>query len=362
MTQILEILRIDAIFACLSAFLTCLILVLTKGWHGKFSMDSSLGIQKMHTTPTPRVGGVAIALGVIVGYAVSSNEPAAAEKRAILASIILAGIPAFVFGLLEDLTKTVSVRARLFATMASGLLGWGITGVSITHISLPGVDWLLGFTAVSILFTAFAVSGVANSINIIDGFNGLAAGASLIMLAAFGVIARAVGDIPLAFSCLVIAGAVLGFFLVNWPSGKIFLGDGGAYFVGFAIAWVAVLLPHRNPSITPWTSLLICAYPVIEVLSSYVRRALRINHHPSQPDRLHMHHLIHARLVRQAFSRIDRIHHNGLTSPVLWLLVAMPAIPSVMMYSSKTWILTSLIIFATTYVVIYRRLARFRWV
>jgi UDP-N-acetylmuramyl pentapeptide phosphotransferase/UDP-N-acetylglucosamine-1-phosphate transferase len=362
MTQIFEIWRLDAIFACLSAFFTCLILVLTKDWHGKFSLDSSNGVQKMHTLPTPRIGGVAIALGVIVGYAVSSNEPAAADKRAILAGIILAGIPAFVFGLLEDLTKTVSVRARLLATMTSGLLGWGITGVSITHISLPGLDWLLGFTVFSVLFTAFAVSGVANSINIIDGFNGLAAGAVLIMLTAFGVIARAVGDIPLAFSCLVIAGAVLGFFLINWPSGKIFLGDGGAYFVGFALAWIAVLLPHRNAAVTPWTSLLICAYPVIEVLSSYIRRALRTNHHPSQPDRLHLHHLIHARVVRRVFTTVNRTNQNGLTSPFCWLLVALPAIAAVTMYPNKTWILISLILFAIIYVMTYRRLAKFRWV
>ncbi len=362
MSQIFEIWRLDATFAGLSAFFTCLILVLTKDWHGKFSLDSSSGVQKMHTLPTPRIGGVAIALGVIVGYAASSNEPAAADKRAILASIILAGIPAFVFGLLEDLTKTVSVRARLLATMASGLLGWGITGVSITHISLPGADWLLGFTVFSVLFTAFAVSGVANSINIIDGFNGLSAGAVLIMLAAFGVVARAVGDIPLAFSCLVIAGAVLGFFLINWPLGKIFLGDGGAYFVGFALAWIAVLLPHRNISITPWTSLLICAYPVMEVLTSYVRRALRNNHHPSQPDRLHMHHLIHARVVRKAFSKFNRIHHNALTSPFSWLLVAMPAIAAVFTYQNKTRVLFFLLLFILIYMAIYRRLAKFKWI
>lgn len=361
MTQISEIWRFDAIFACVSAFLTCLILIFTKEWHGKFSLDSSYGVQKMHTLPTPRIGGVAIAIGVLVGFAASSTEPAAAEKRTILAGIVLAGIPAFVFGLLEDLTKTVSVRARLLATMASGLLGWGITGVSIVHVAIPGVDWLLGYTVISVFFTAFAVSGVANSINIIDGFNGLATGAVLIMLAAFGVIARSVGDIPLAFSCLVVAGAVLGFFLINWPTGKIFLGDGGAYFVGFALAWIAVLLPHRNPSISPWVSLLICSYPVMEVLSSYVRRAFRTNHHPSQPDRLHMHHLVHARLVRRLFNNSSKLNQNGLTSPFCWVFIAMPCILAVSQYTNQIRILFFIGTFALTYILIYRRLARFKW-
>ncbi len=356
-----ELMRLDAVSAGIVSLAVATILIWTKDLHGKFSMDSTDGVQKFHTAPTPRIGGVAIAFGVLVGYAASSQDPAAAEKRAILASIILAGIPAFVFGLLEDLTKNVSVRARLLATMASGLLGWGVTGVSITHVAVPGVDWLLGFTFISVLFTAFAVGGVANSVNIIDGFNGLAAGSVLIMLAAFGVIARTVGDIPLAFSCLVIAGAVLGFFIVNWPFGKIFLGDGGAYFVGFALAWIAVLLPHRNSSVTPWVSLLVCVHPVMEVLSSYVRRSYRLNYHPSEPDRLHMHHLIHARVVRHLFSGINRFSHNWLTSPLCWLCVGLPALAAVLTYRSPTWVFAAILTYSFGYVLAYRRLTRFKW-
>ena len=224
----LELARLDALIAAIASLLTCLFLVGTKKWHGAFSMDSSTGVQKFHTAPTPRIAGIALVVGVLAGYAFSSHSPGAAEKRQILSAILMAGMPAFIFGLLEDITKKVSVKTRLLATMASGLLGWGITGVSLTSVDVWGIDWLLGFTAISVLFTAFAVGGVANAINIIDGFNGLTAGVALIMLAAFGLIAREVGDIPLAFTCLIIAGAVLGFFLVNLPFCKIFLGDGGA--------------------------------------------------------------------------------------------------------------------------------------
>lgn len=109
--------------------------------------------------------------------------------------------------------QKVSVKIRLLATMASGVLGWGITGTSLTHVDIPGLDFLLGFTIISVIFTAIAVGGVANSINIIDGLNGLTAGTAMIILAAFGIIARLIGDIPLAFTCLIIAGAVAGFFL-----------------------------------------------------------------------------------------------------------------------------------------------------
>jgi len=358
----LELARLDALIAAIASLLTCLFLVGTKKWHGAFSMDSSTGMQKFHTAPTPRVAGIALVIGVLVGYAVSSHDPAAAEKRSILSAILMSGMPAFIFGLLEDITKKVSVKARLLATMASGLLGWGITGVSLTSVDIWGIDWLLGFTAISVLFTAFAVGGVANAINIIDGFNGLTAGVALIMLTAFGLIAREVGDIPLAFTCLIIAGAVLGFFLVNWPYGKIFLGDGGAYFLGFTLAWIAILLPARNAQVSPWASLLICSYPIIEVGFSFVRKSLREGYHPSQPDGVHLHMLANKRWARRFFGEFSQTLQNGFTSPFLWLFAAIPCTAAVFSYQ-RTWLCAMLLLVsALVYLAMYSKLAFFRWV
>lgn len=361
--SLLELVRFDALVAALASFLTCLLLVGTKKWHGAFSMDSSTGVQKFHTAPTPRIAGIALVVGVLTGYAVSSHSGAAAEKRQILSAILMAGMPAFIFGLLEDITKKVSVKTRLLATMASGLLGWGITGVSLTHVDVWGVDWLLGFTAISVLFTAFAVGGVANAINIIDGFNGLTAGVALIMLTAFGLIAREVGDIPLAFTCWVIAGAVFGFFLVNWPFGKIFLGDGGAYFLGFTLAWIAILLPERNPQVSAWASLLICSYPIIEVIFSiYRRKFLRNNCIATQPDASHLHSLTNKRWARRVFREASPTLQNGLTSPFMWMYTAISCTTAVFFYIS-TWKSCILIFFCILiYLIIYSKLAFFNWI
>ena len=358
----LELLRYDASVALIASFITCLFLVLTKKWHGGLSMDSGSGVQKVHTTPTPRIGGIGIAIGVFAGFAASSHGIAAAEKRAILSAILLAGIPAFIFGLLEDLTKKVSVKVRLLATMASGVLGWGITGTSLTHIDIPGFDYFLSFTVISVIFTAIAVGGVANSINIIDGLNGLTAGTALIILAAFGIIARQVGDIPLAFTCLIIAGAVGGFFLVNWPKGKIFLGDGGAYFLGFTLAWIAVLLPERNSGVSPWTSLLICSYPIIEVAFSILRRMLREGYSPTEPDFAHLHSLANKRWAKKIFSNLSKSVQNGLTSPFLWIYAAIPCILSVFTYHSKILTSASFILSIFCYLMLYSKLAFFRWI
>ncbi|MGH8821784.1 MAG: MraY family glycosyltransferase, partial [Rhodoferax sp.] len=250
------------------SLLVAWLLVATRRWHGRLTTDSILGVQKFHTRPTPRVGGIAIAAGILAGYLF-----AVPHRQALLGPLLLAGIPAFAFGLLEDITKRVSVRTRLLATMGCGVLGWAITGCSIIDANVPGLDWLLGFTALSVAFTAFAVGGVANAINIVDGFNGLAAGTLLIILTAFGIMATALGDPGLARVSLILAGAVAGFLLVNWPLGKLFLGDGGAYFAGFAVAWMAVLLLARHSEVSAWAPMMVCGYPILEVGFSYARKA-----------------------------------------------------------------------------------------
>jgi UDP-N-acetylmuramyl pentapeptide phosphotransferase/UDP-N-acetylglucosamine-1-phosphate transferase len=94
------------------SLLVSVLLVLTQSWHGRWTLDSTVGIQKMHTLPTPRVGGVAIAAGLIAAYMLSDLK-----VQRILGHLLVAGVPTFVFGLLEDLTKKISVRVRLFATM-----------------------------------------------------------------------------------------------------------------------------------------------------------------------------------------------------------------------------------------------------
>ncbi len=331
-------------------------LVVTQRWHGHLTLDNAFGVQNHHTQPTPRVGGIAIALGLFIAWLFAADD-----VRAILGPMLLAGLPAFAFGLLEDITKKVSVLQRLLATMASGALAWYLTGVAMQNTGLPALDWLLNYMPLAVLFTAFAVGGVANAVNIIDGFNGLASGAVAIMLGAMGIIALNVGDTPLATVCFVVATSALGFGAVNWPFGKLFLGDGGAYLLGFLLAWMAVLLPMRNPQINAWTTILVCAYPVLEVGFSVRRRHRREGHHPGQPDKVHMHHLIHRRVVRHAFPHIDAALQNGLTSPLFWLFVSLPTGWAVVFAQDTPMLILALAVLVFAYSAVYARLSQFRW-
>ena len=337
------------------ALLVAVLLLGTQRWHGHLSMDSTFGVQKAHIHPTPRVGGIAIVVGVLSGYVLA--EP---SRQNLLGPLLLASTPAFLFGLAEDLTKRVSVRARLLATMACGVLGWSLTGYSITGVDMPGLDWLLGFTAFSLLFTAFAVGGIANAINIIDGFNGLAAGTVIIILTAFGVMTTALGDHDLAMVCLILAGAVAGFLLMNWPLGKIFLGDGGAYFAGFAVAWLAVLILARHAEVSAWAPMLVCGFPVLEVLFSIVRRRRR-NLSPGNPDRLHLHSLVKRRVTRALLPHASSLVHNSATGAIMWIAALVPAVIGVSWPTNTLMLVLGFVFCALVYTAAYARLTQFCW-
>ena len=342
----------SAIYAGLVAFGMALLLVITQDWHSQFSIDSSEGVQKSHSHPTSRIGGLAIAVGVVVGYFFAPEN-----LQVLLRPLIIAGIPAFAFGLLEDVTKRVSVRVRLLATMSSGVLGWGITGYAITRFNIPSMDWLLGYTAVSVAFTALAVGGVANSINIIDGFNGLASGTVVIILSGFAAICLSVGDADLAYVCLILASAVFGFLVLNWPLGKIFLGDGGAYFIGFALAWISVLILTRNPTVSAWAVLLVCAYPILEVLFSMVRRS-RNGRKAADPDSLHLHSLVKKHYARYLLPGTSQLVRNSATGATMWIAALLPVLIATSVSTHSIDLMVGLAFCTFLYSASYARLTR----
>ena len=334
-----------------SSFVVACLIVLTKGWHGHLSYDQAQGVQNTHTTPTPRIGGVAVIIGVIVAYWTASPI-----KQMLLGPLILAGIPAFSFGFWEDITNRVSIRARLFATMFSGLLGYYITGYSLTHLDVPFLDPLLSISFISLLVTAIAIGGVANAVNIIDGVNGLAGGFAIVALVGYTLIAYCVGDLTLAFSCLAIAAAIAGFFLVNWPFGKLFLGDGGAYFIGFSIAWIAVSLVERNTVISPFAVLLVCMHPITEVLFSIYRRKQRKTH-PGHPDRHHLHTLVMLRYMKKLFPSWQ---YNSLTGLAMSLLSVPMVLWANFFKHSTAWSVLGCLLFLVGYITIYGRIVSFK--
>ena len=343
--------------------------VLLTGWvvhaarrTGSFALDHDVsGPQKFHALPVPRVGGIGIFAGLVSGTLLLLWLHPDAGSMAWM--LMLCAVPAFAAGLIEDMTKRVSPGKRLLATaVAAGLAFW-VLGAQITRSDIPGLDSLLAVGSGALVITVLAVAGIANSVNIIDGFNGLASMCVVIMLAALAYVGYEVGDHAVGTLALMGIGAVLGFFLWNFPSGLIFLGDGGAYFLGFYVAELSILLLARNSSVSPLFPLLVCIYPVFETLFSIYRRRFLRAVPPSMPDGIHLHSLIYRRLLRWAVG--DRsakalTRRNSMTSPFLWLLCMFSVVPAVFFWDNSGVMAVSLLIFAVSYVALYWRIVRFK--
>ena len=350
------------VFASTVAWLLSWAVVRYAYLHEHASADHDLvGVQKFHSKPVPRVGGVGIA-GALAAALLWGAWRGGLGVQAIW--VLVAAAPAFFAGLAEDLTKRVGVLSRLIATMASAALGMWLLDAQLNRLGIPLIDgWLLSVAVLSFVVTLVAVGGLANAVNIIDGFNGLSAGATGLMFTAFAYVAWQVGDTLLLHTCLAMVGALVGFLVWNWPRGLIFLGDGGAYLVGFVLAEVAVLLVVRHPEVSPWLGMLVCAYPVTETLFTMYRRRFIHGTSPGQPDAMHLHTLIHRRLVRNALTvpKGDGLAaRNSATSPYLWGLTLISVLPAVAFWRYPVLLAVASMAFVIVYVAMYRAIVHFR--
>jgi UDP-N-acetylmuramyl pentapeptide phosphotransferase/UDP-N-acetylglucosamine-1-phosphate transferase len=326
------------------------------------ALDSDLaGVQKVHARAVPRIGGVGIFLAVVlVGLTAMWRTPHIGQGVLLL---MLCASVAFIGGVVEDFTKNVSPLRRLLLTMVAAAMGYFLLDARIERIDWPAAVWSLNYVWLALPLTVLAVAGVANAINIIDGFNGLATVVTICMLLSLAYVALQVNDTFVLVVALIVAGAATGFLVWNYPAGLIFLGDGGAYFLGFMLGELSVLLVMRNPQVSTWYALLLLIYPVFETLFSVYRRVFLRGRSPGTPDGIHLHSLIFRRLVLWAVGRRDARTlnlRNAMTSPYLWMLSLMAVVPASLFWR-HTWLLMSFcMMFVISYVWLYARIVRFR--
>jgi UDP-N-acetylmuramyl pentapeptide phosphotransferase/UDP-N-acetylglucosamine-1-phosphate transferase len=351
------------VLALAASFLIALWVVRSSKQHAHLSHDHDVsGPQKFHAQPVPRVGGLAVLGGLALGGA-WLTWPRGAPTEPVPMLLLACGLPAFAAGLVEDLTKAVSPRRRLLATAVSAALAVWLLDAVITRTDLPGLDAIVAWPIGAAVVTVFVVTGVANAVNIIDGFNGLASMCVLIMLAGVAYVAYAAGDPLVAAMALAGIGAVVGFFVWNFPAGLVFLGDGGAYFLGFYLAELAILLLHRNPEVSPMFPLLLCIYPVFETLFSIYRRKLLRGRPVGMPDGAHLHSLIYRRFLRWAAGERtarELTRRNSMTSPYLWILCMASVIPATLWWDHTPLLMAFIALFAVSYLSLYWRIVRFR--
>ncbi|MPS27830.1 glycosyltransferase [Pigmentiphaga sp.] len=319
------------------------------------------GIQKFHVRPVPRIGGLSIVAGCTVAVAAltSRDLPLAID----LGLLLLCSAVVFGIGLAEDLTKRIRPLVRLLCAFAGAVLAALLLQATVTRVDIPLIDAWLAIPLVGGLAAVVCVGAMVNAVNIIDGFNGLAAAAALAMFASLGYVAFKVSDPLILGGSLLMIGAILGFLVWNYPYGLIFLGDGGAYFLGFMLAELGILLVVRNPVVSAWYPALLFIYPIFETLFSIYRKKYLRGMSPSMPDGVHLHMLIYKRVIRWAIgTRNARLltQRNAVTSPYLWALSLVAIVPATVFWDRGVVLMLFLATFIAVYTWLYTAIVRFR--
>lgn len=277
------------------AFLTslCLSLVGTyavRGWALRRGyVDVPDSIRRLHSQPTPNVGGIAVVFATTVSFVAWSFPilPGELARPEILA-MLLGGLAIFLVGFWDD-TRPIRAMTKFGLQVGIATLAF-VGGVRILGVEF-GRMWVSQLTALtSFIVTTLWIVGTTNAFNLIDGSDGVAGGAAMFASISMGIIFALSGDPLGALMATILVGASLGFLFFNFPPASVFLGDCGSLFLGYTLATLGVITTHKSSTLVA-VAIPVIAFgvPLLDTLIAIARRYLR--HEPIfAPDRGHIHH------------------------------------------------------------------------
>lgn len=310
----------------LVSFCFCSLVALASPWltRAQRSREDLGSIQCAHLRNTPRIGGVGVMASVMLGLLFLLP----AHQSLSLPLLALSVLPVFLAGLAEDLGWRVSAVGRLLAAAFSALGAVVILRVWLPPLDVPVLDVIMAVTPLAIAVTILWATGVCHAFNLIDGVNGLAAVTALLIAAGIALVAQQAGESEYAAIATALIAALLGFLVLNWPFGRIFLGDAGAYSVGHILVWLAIGLAWLNPEVSVLAMALLFFWPVADTFLAMARR-LRSGRPVGAPDRLHYHQFVMRALTLLSDGRLGKAAANSLTTVVMLPMVGAPVLAAV---------------------------------
>ena len=250
--------------------------VITTPWvirmaHGGVGLDVADESRKKQTTPIPRLGGMPIMLALSVGLILilcQQSAPAAEWFPILVGSVMM-----YTLGLWDDLSR-LGAKKKLLGQIATAAVVWSM-GLTIERFSLPGYGTIeLGWMSGPV--TIFWLIAIPNVVNLIDGFDGLAGGLGMFMVLTLGIVGDQTGHYSVMLFAFTMAGSLLGFLVFNFPPAKIYLGDGGAYLIGFVIASLSLAsADKRSVAAVLLVTIVGLGLPILDTLFALARRAAR---------------------------------------------------------------------------------------
>lgn len=248
-------------------------------------LDEPDAYRKQHGRAVSRLGGVPLMVAFILIVALTGLLRPQQIERWLVAGLLV--MLMFVLGFWDDL-RPLGARLKLFWQVVIAVLALGL-GLDIDHVTWPAGNHLeLGTWG--LVFSFLWLVAVPNIINLIDGVDGLAAGLGLFLFCTLGYVGWSTGQPDVAWVCFGMAGALLGFLCFNFPPARIFLGDGGAYLIGMAIAVISLVSANKGAvAAALMVTLIALGLPVMDTLFALIRRGLR-GFPVFRADAEHIHH------------------------------------------------------------------------
>ena len=275
------------------------------------AIDVPKDARRMHKKPTPRLGGLAIFLGFILSVLLFVRPIDAQLRGILLGSVIIV-----VLGVVDD-SAPLRASFKFFVQIAAALVAV-YHGVVVEILSNPNVFseepyWYLGWASIPI--TVLWIVGITNSVNLIDGLDGLANGVSTISAGTMLVIALLVSEGQTALIMAALVGACVGFMPYNRNPARMFMGDTGSTFLGYILATVSIQGLFKYYAVISFAvPFLILGLPMFDTLFAIVRR-LAHGQNPMSPDRGHIHH----RLIDMGLNQKQAVAALYVVSSILGL-------------------------------------------
>lgn len=321
------------IFAFFASFITVLVITpLVIRFAIKIGATDKPNHRKVHEKLMPRLGGLAIFIGVVVGYFVADLH----TQR--VATISLGAILIIVIGILDDLYE-LSAKVKFLGQIGIAILVVS-SGLTIDFITIPFIIERMDLGWFSYPLTIFWIVGITNAINLIDGLDGLAAGISSIGIACIAIMAGISGKALILSIALIVLASTIGFLFYNFYPAKIFMGDTGALFLGYSISILSLLGLYKSVTLfSIIIPIIILGVPVFDTAFAIIRRML--NKQPiSAPDKSHLHH----RIMQLGLS------HRG-TVLVIYMIGALFSVAAILLSSATLWV--SLIVIVILFIILH---------
>lgn len=269
--------------------------------------------RRVHKTPTPRVGGIAMVAGVMISillfYLLSLFIHLEIDKR--LVGYVLGAIVIITMGFVDDM-KNLRPLYKFLLQLIAGMIIY-VFGISIVGVKIPFVyPQMIDFGIWAFPITLAWVLGITNAVNLIDGLDGLAAGISSIASVSLLVIFAIIGaPIEALIITIALVGSTIGFLPYNFNPAKTFMGDTGSNFLGYTLATVSIMGMAKGYTVLAIVApLIVCGVPVFDMIFAIIRRLVK-HQKLTAPDKGHIHH----RLLKHGFSQKQAVLIlYGLTS------------------------------------------------